>query len=436
MTNYLQESIQPEPIMAKKKIALTTVRNIVIGLLLFTIGLVIGQRYQGRISIISSDIIAPTSSTPLGKLVGQLTPPENQEVNFDVFWEVWSLLENEYLDSDKLDSQEMVDGAIKGMVQAAGDPYTIYLSPNDNKRSGEDLQGTFFGVGIELGYIDGVLAIIAPLDGTPAQEAGLQAGDLILEVKDPQKGIDEDSSGWSLVEAVENIRGPRGSIVTFTIFREGAEMPFEVEVRRDEILVDTVNLEIVEHEGKSIAHLRVTRFGGRTKEEWDRAVTSILSANPRIEGIVLDFRNNPGGYFDRSIDLASDFIQNDVVVTQKGKVFTQDYRTNGSARLRNYPLVVLVNKGSASASEIVAGALRDDLGIKLIGEQTFGKGTVQDRKEISNGGGMHITVGRWMLPKGDWIHDEGIPVDIEVTQDYETEEDEILLRGLEELVGN
>jgi carboxyl-terminal processing protease len=349
---------------------------------------------------------------------------------------VWSLLENEYLDSDKLDSQEMVDGAIKGMVQAAGDPYTIYLSPNDNKRSGEDLQGTFFGVGIELGYIDGVLAIIAPLDGTPAQEAGLQAGDLILEVKDPQKGIDEDSSGWSLVEAVENIRGPRGSIVTFTIFREGAEMPFEVEVRRDEILVDTVNLEIVEHEGKSIAHLRVTRFGGRTKEEWDRAVTSILSANPRIEGIVLDFRNNPGGYFDRSIDLASDFIQNDVVVTQKGKVFTQDYRTNGSARLRNYPLVVLVNKGSASASEIVAGALRDDLGIKLIGEQTFGKGTVQDRKEISNGGGMHITVGRWMLPKGDWIHDEGIPVDIEVTQDYETEEDEILLRGLEELVGN
>ncbi|KUK79301.1 MAG: Carboxyl-terminal protease [Microgenomates bacterium 39_7] len=436
MTNYQQETIQQESVMARKKIAFSTLRNIIVGLLLFMLGVVLGQRYRGRIPIVSSELIPSNSSTPLGKLVGQLVPPENKDIDFDVFWEVWSLLENEYLDADQLDSQEMVDGAIRGMVQAAGDPYTIYLSPQDNKRSGEDLQGTFFGVGIELGYIDGVLAIIAPLEGTPAQEAGLQAGDLILQVKDPQKGIDEDSSGWSLIEAVEKIRGPKGSMVTFTIYREGADAPFEVSVRRDEILVDTVNLDLIEHEGKTIAHLRVTRFGGRTKEEWDVAVAKILAANPRVEGIVLDFRNNPGGYFDRSIDLASDFIQNDVVVTQKGKVFTQDYRTNGSARLRNYPLVVLVNKGSASASEIVAGALRDDLGIKLIGEQTFGKGTVQDRKEISNGGGMHITVGRWMLPKGDWIHDEGIPVDIEVEQDFDTEEDEVLLRGLEELARN
>lgn len=429
----LQEKYQREH-MARKKIPFNTIVNIILGLLLFVLGLVIGQRYRGRISIISSSLTSSNDSTPLAKLTGQLTAPEEKEVSFDVFWEVWSLLENEYLDSNDLNAQEMVDGAVRGLTQATGDPYTIYLSPQDNKRSGEDLQGSFYGVGIELGYIDGVLAVIAPLDGTPAAEAGLEAGDLILEVKDQQKGIDEDSSNWSLVEAVENIRGPRGTIVTFTIYREGTEMPFEVDVRRDEILVETVILELNEFEEKNIAHLRVSRFGGRTKEEWDAAVGQILSANPQVDGIVLDFRNNPGGYFDRSIEMASDFIENDVVVTQKGKYFEQDYRTEGVARLKGYPLVVLVNRGSASASEIVAGALRDDLGVKLVGEQTFGKGTVQDRKEVSNGGGLHITIGRWMLPKGDWIHDEGIPVDIEVEQDRETDEDEVLIRAMQELV--
>lgn len=418
--------------VSKKKITFSTLRNLAIGVLLFVFGVVIGQRYRNRISLISPQISTTQLPSPLGKLVGSLAPPEDKLVNFDIFWEVWQILESEHIEANEFKTQEMVDGAIQGLTRATGDPYTVYLPPNDNKRSGEDLQGSFFGVGIELGYIDGVLGVVAPLDGTPAQLAGIEAGDLILHVKDEQKGIDEDSSSWSLIEAVENIRGPRGSTITFTLFREGRDDTFEVTVRRDEILVDTVNLEIIEYENKKYAHLRVSRFGGRTKEEWDEAVGTILSQKPKIAGIVLDLRNNPGGYFDRSIDLASDFIQNDVVVSQKGKFFKQDYQTKGVARLRDYPLVVLVNRGSASASEIVAGALRDDLGIKLIGEQTFGKGTVQDRKELSNGGGLHITVGRWMLPKGDWIHDEGIPVDIEVEPNRDTEDDEVLQRALQE----
>lgn len=416
-----------------KIVSFYTLRNIIIGILLFVFGMVIGQRYKGRIALVSSQVASLNSSSTLGRLVGKFAPPENKEVDFNVFWEVWGLLENEYLDAEQLDSQELVDGAVRGLVQAAGDPYTVYLPPEDNKRSGEDLEGAFYGVGIELGYIDGILAVIAPLNGTPAEEAGIQAGDLILHVKDEKKGIDEDSSRWGLTEAVEKIRGPRNSTIVLTMFREGQDDTFDVTVRRDEIIVNTVDLEMIEFQDKKVAHLKVSRFGGRTEEEWDEAVKKIISSSPKIDGIVLDMRNNPGGFFDGSITLASDFIQNDVVVTQKGKYFEKDYRSRGIARIKNYPLVVLVNRGSASASEIVAGALRDDLGVKLVGEKTFGKGTVQERKEVSNGGGLHITIGRWMLPKGDWIHDEGISVDVEVEQNHDTDEDEVLLKGMQVL---
>jgi len=417
------------------KMKLTTLRNGLIGILLFVLGLIIGQRYHVQVadlaSLNSSNSQGTTSA--LSKLTGRLTAPEDKSVEFDVFWEVWSMLEQEYLEPEKLDAEEMVNGAVRGMTAAIGDPYTIYLPPDDNKRSGENLNGSFYGVGIELGYIDGTLAVIAPLDDTPAVKAGIEAGDLILHVKDEKKNIDEDTLNWSLEEAVNNIRGERNTPITFTLYREDAASTFDVTVRRDEILIETVKVEFKEFEGKNIALLRVGKFGGRTGEEWDTAVAQIKAASPKVDGIVLDLRNNPGGYFDTSIELASDFIKSGVVVSQKDKYTQQDFRSIGTARLKDYPLVVLVNKGSASASEILAGALRDDLGVKLIGEQTFGKGTVQDRKAVSNGGGIHITVGRWLLPSGAWIHDEGIPVDIEVEQNRDTEEDEVLQRGLEEV---
>jgi len=417
------------------KMKLTTLRNGLIGILLFVLGLIIGQRYHVQVadltSLNSSNSQGTTSA--LSKLTGQLAAPEDKDVEFDVFWEVWSILEQEYLEPEKLDTEEMVNGAIGGMTAAIGDPYTMYLPPDDNKRSGENLNGSFYGVGIELGYIDGTLAVIAPLDDTPAVKAGIEAGDLILHVKDEKKNIDEDTLNWSLEEAVNNIRGERNTPITFTLYREDATSTFDATVRRDEILIETVKVEFKEFEDKNIALLRVGKFGGRTGEEWDAAVTQIKAASPKVDGIVLDLRNNPGGYFDTSIELASDFIKSGVVVSQKDKYTQQDFRSIGTARLKDYPLVVLVNKGSASASEILAGALHDDLGVKLIGEQTFGKGTVQDRKAVSNGGGIHITVGRWLLPSGAWIHDEGIPVDIEVEQNRDTEEDEVLQRGLEEV---
>jgi len=221
--------------------------------------------------------------------------------------------------------------------------------------------------------------------------------------------------------------------VTLTILHDEATETEEIDVVRDEIVVESVELNFVEYNGKRVAHLKVSKFGERTMTEWNAAVKSILQQENQIAGIVLDLRNNPGGYFDTSIEMASDFVKSGVVVSQKSKYSSKDYKSSGKARLADIPTVLLVNKGSASASEIVAGALRDDLGIKLVGEKTFGKGTVQDRRELSNGGGLHITVGRWLTPAGNWIHDDGIEVDLEVEQNYDTEEDEVLNKGIEVL---
>lgn len=408
------------------KLSFAVFRNLTIGILLLILGGVIGYRYGAGEKL--------PFSNQVGEVVNTVKPIEKADVDFATFWEVWSLLETTYLEPEKLDNEDMVHGAISGMTRALGDPYTTYLPPADNQRNGEDLAGSFFGVGIELGYVDEVLAVVAPLKGTPADEAGIQAGDLILHVKDEGKGLDEDTTGWTLNEAVEKIRGKKGTTVELTLFRKdnGVE-PFVVPVKRGEIVVESVELEFVEHAGKRVAHLRLSRFGERTMSEWNQAVQSILSQKSSIDGVVLDLRNNPGGFFDASVDIAGDFIRNGVVVSQQGRFTKQDFPAKGGARLTNIPTIILVNRGSASASEIVAGALRDQLGAKLVGEKTFGKGTIQDRRELSNGGGIHVTVGRWLLPKGSWIHEEGLPVDVEVEQNRDTEEDEVLLKAVEQL---
>lgn len=418
------------------KITRSQLNNAFFAILLVVLGLVIENRYGLVYSFARENPQAPIISTRRARslVTNEEIPPERQqEVSFETFWEVWSLLERDYLEPGDIKAEKMVNGAIGGMTSALGDPYTVYLPPAENQRSGEDLAGSFFGVGIELGYREGILAVVAPLKDTPAEQAGIKAGDLIIRVNDPAKNLDEDSSRWSLNEAVDAIRGPKGTPVTLTLLREGQSEPLEITVNRGEIVVNSVEVEFVEHAGKRVAHVSLSRFGERTEAEWDEVVSTILKNKPNINGIVLDMRNNPGGFFDGAIDIASDLIQSGVVVTQKGQFVEQDFPARGRARLINIPVEVLVNRGSASASEIVAGALRDRLGAKLIGERTFGKGTVQDRRELSNGGGLHVTIARWLLPSGEWIHDEGIPVNIEIADNPDTEEDEQLLRAIEEL---
>lgn len=410
------------------------IRNLLVAFLLICLGIVLGFRYanEGHLlgwKISPLDNLLQAEDSPLSRLVGSSSQAK-EEVSLDTFWEVWSLLDNYYLDQGKLNDTDMLNGAIRGMVAGLGDPYTMYLAPADNKETSEDLAGSFYGVGIELGYVEQTLAVVAPLEGGPGAKAGLQAGDLILHVKDESKGLDQDTIGWSLTQAVQNIRGEKGVPVILTIFREGMNEPQDYSIVRDEIIVETVEVDFLAHNDKELAHLKINRFGERTSKEWDLAVTQILARKKNLAGIILDLRNNPGGYFETSIEIASDFVNKGVVVSQQGQLTTRNYDSSGRSRLVGIPVVILVNKGSASAAEIVAGALRDDVGARLVGEQTFGKGTVQDRVELSNGGGLHITVGRWLTPSGNWIHDNGLNVDVEVAQDYDTEADEILERAL------
>lgn len=430
------------------KLKFSTLRNLTIGILLAYLGAIAGYNYAllgelpggiklkflDKTSRVSSLVRTAKQADTLSAVNGKTQPSAYQNVDFKTFWDVWQLLEYEYLEPEKINAKDMVDGAIGGMTASLGDPYTMYLPAKSNQRSSEDLAGSFYGVGIELGYKDGVLAVVAPLDGTPAAQAGIKAGDLILRVKDLAKNLDEDSTKWSLDEAVDKIRGQKNTTVTLNLFRENYNdnKPFDIEIKRGEIVVHSVKLEFLENKSKKIAHLKVSRFGERTNSEWNEAVAKI-KAEKNLAGIILDLRNNPGGYFDTSIDLASDFLKKgQLVVSQKDRQSSHDFVSNGTNRLAGYKLLILVNKGSASASEILAGALRDQLGAKLMGEKTFGKGTVQDRRELNNGAGIHITIARWLLPKGSWIHDEGIPVDIEVEQNYDTEADEILDRAVEE----
>lgn len=357
---------------------------------------------------------------------------DSGEVDLSLMWEVWSRLDKNYLYSDEIEKEKMVLGAISGSTAALDDPYTSFLAPEENDRSKEDLSGEFSGIGVQLGYIDKTLAVMAPLADHPAIRAGIVAGDLILGIKDEAADVDVDTNGMSLSEAVNLIRGEVGTEVVLTIYHEGDGVSKEVSLIRDVIEIPSVEVEFV-GEGEKVAWLRVYKFGEKTLPEWNEAVDEILSRG--VDGVVVDFRNNPGGYLQRAIDLSSEFIPSGVVVQQRGKLGVDEFSVNRRGRLIGVPLVGLINKGSASASEIMAGALRERLGISLVGENSFGKGTVQEAQELPGGGGLHVTIAEWLLPSGKNIHGDGLAPDVEIKDDLSTEEDEQLLKAIEVLRG-
>lgn len=383
--------------------------------LLVLMGGVIGFRLGkgDNVPLLSSAMrVVPASS----KLSGTNTPDAYKKVDFSHFWEVWGKLEENYFDPSKLDTQKMVDGAIAGMTSALGDPYTMYLPKTEQKRTSDDLQGQFDGVGIQLGYKNQTLVVIAPLKGLPAEAAGVKAGDYILHIRDDAKKINKDTSGLSLPEAVSLIRGPKNSSVFLTFLREGGK-PEEKELKRDTISVPSVDLTYIDKDGKKYAHLKLSQFGGNTNAEWKKAVADILSQSTPVKGMILDVRNNPGGFLQEAVAIASEFIPNGVVVSQEGKDQKIPYYALDGGKLTKMPVVVLINKGSASASEIVSGALRDRRQAKLIGETSFGKGTVQDAMELEDGTGLHVTIAKWLTPSGEWVHDKGLKPTIEVKID-------------------
>jgi len=344
----------------------------------------------------------------------------DSKLDLSLMWAVKDKLQNNYLDKGKIVDKNMVYGAITGLVASLDDPYTVFLPPKENKSANEDLAGEFGGVGIQLGYKDKTLAVMAPLPKTPAEKAGVKAGDLILKIIDSEKKLDKDTSGIALAEAVNLIRGKVGSEVTLKLFREGKKDTFDVTMKRDNIVVPSVELEIKENKGKKFAWIKLYKFSEQLYKDWPEIVDKIIAEKSKdganFGGIILDLRNNPGGFLQASVLVASDFVKEGVIVKQaSANGQDQTYMVeSGRGKLLNDKLVVLINGGSASASEILAGALKEYNRAKLVGEKSFGKGTVQSPEDFPDGSGLHITIAKWLLPSGKNIHGEGVMPDVEV----------------------
>ncbi len=354
------------------------------------------------------------------------TPPPKKDIDFKLFWQTWDLLSREYVDKNALDPKKMYYGAISGMVSSLGDPYTVFLPPEAQKSTKEELGGSFEGVGIQLGYNkEKHLVVIAPLQGTPAEKAGIKPGDLILKIDD------KETTSITLPEAVNLIRGPKNSKVTLEIFHEGSKKPLDVTLTRDTIVVKSSEfIPKSTSSGKKVAIIKLSRFGEKTKEEWEESVQSTLELNP--EAVILDLRNNPGGFLEGSIYIASEFIESGDIVIQEGSGGRKtNYKVSRKGRLTEVPLIVLINKGSASASEIVAGAIQDYKRGKLVGEASFGKGTIQDAEELPENTGLHVTTAKWLTPSGRWVHNIGLTPDVVVEQGEDPKDDKQLEKALE-----
>lgn len=350
--------------------------------------------------------------------------------SFGIFWETWQRVKDNYLREKDLNDQKMVFGAVKGMVDSLGDPYTIFLPPDDAKKFQEDLSGDFGGIGAEIGIRNDILTIIAPLKDSPAEKAGLRAADKVVKIGD------KATDNMNVNDAVKLIRGPKGSAVVLTILRNGSEKTKEITINRDTIKVPTIDWKSLE--GGIIAHIQLFNFNENAPQKVLDVLKEIQAKAPNTRGFILDLRNNPGGFLEGAINIAGWFLPPDtLVVTEEFRSGKKNvFKTANNGALKDFPIVLLINQGSASASEILAGALHDQRGIKLVGEKTFGKGTVQELQQLSGGANLKITVAHWLLPKGDLIDKNGIKPDYEVKltdKDIEAKKDTQLEKAIEVL---
>jgi len=347
-------------------------------------------------------------------------------IDFSLFWDSYNKLQQKFIDPSKIDNQKIIYGAIEGMTKSLGDPYTDFFNPQQAKRFEQDLSGSFGGIGAEIGIKKDLLTIIAPLPDTPGEKAGLKAGDIILKING------KDSATITTEEAVNLIRGPQGTSVTLSIIREGWTSAKDIKIVRATIKVPSVKWSLKDND---IAYIQIFQFDENLESDFQTVALQVLQSSAKK--IILDLRNNPGGYLEVANDVAGWFLRSGQTVTiedyGKGKT-NKTYLAEGNSDLLNYPTVVLINQGSASASEILAGALRDNRGIKLIGEKSFGKGSVQEVVDLKGGSFLKITIAKWLTPKGNSISEVGLDPDIKVDEtdeDIEQKKDPQLDKALE-----
>jgi len=325
-------------------------------------------------------------------------------VDFSLFWQTWHKVRELYHGSS--DPQTMVYGAISGMVASLGDPYTEFLTPTNTQALSSDLSGQFEGIGAELTINDNQITVIAPLTSSPAEKAGIKVKDIVLQ-------IDGTSTAtMTLDQAVNKIRGTAGTSVKLQVQHSGSSQPVEISVTREKIDVPSVTYKLINVNNKKIVIISISQFGDSTNSLLEKYANQAIS--DRATGIILDLRNNPGGYLDSSVFAAGIFLPNDkLVVSEVDKDGQkQEYKTSGNPILKDSPLVVLVNGGSASAAEILTGAVQDNKRGEIIGEQTFGKGSVQQLVSLPGGSSLKVTIANWLTPNGSEINKVGIKPDI------------------------
>ncbi|MEZ4156535.1 MAG: S41 family peptidase [Candidatus Paceibacterota bacterium] len=355
-----------------------------------------------------------------------------EDPSFSIFWEAWEILQDVHINAAEVSAQDYIYAAVQGLAGVFNDPYTVFFPPTEAQKFKEDVSGKFYGIGAEIGIGDsGYITVVAPLKDSPAEKEGVQTSDIIIEIDGTK------TDGMSTEEAVNLIRGEKGVAVVLTIVREDEVGSQEITIVRDQIKVPTIEVEYV-GEGESIAHIRLFSFNENAYEQVSDALEEARGKG--VDGVVLDLRSNPGGFLQVANQIAGLFVERGtVVVTERFKTGKdREFTANGSARYKDMPLVVLINQGSASASEILAGALRDIKGTKLVGMTSFGKGTVQELIELSDNSSLKITIAQWEMPAGDILTEDGISPDIEVDftkEDFDNEVDPQLEAAIQELQG-
>lgn len=333
------------------------------------------------------------------------------QVDFSLFWKVWNAVETKYAGRSSIDRQKMVWGAAQGMVNALGDPYSVFFPPHEAELFETSVKGKFSGIGIEIGMRDNVITVISPLKDTPAYRAGLKAGDKIIKINATS------TQDMTLDEAVFLIRGERGTPVTLTISREGQKQPLEIKIVRDNIQIPILD---TEKKDNGIFVIKLYNFSENSPDAFRSALREMISSGS--DKLILDLRGNPGGYLEASVDMASWFLPPGKIVSIEdfGNSDQENYRSRGYDIFKNLPFVILVDEGSASASEILAGALQDYKIATLVGTKTFGKGSVQELVPITGDTSLKLTIARWLTPNGRSISEKGLEPDVEVKM---TEED-------------
>lgn len=349
--------------------------------------------------------------------------PATRQLDFTSLNSIYGMVQRNF--DGKADDTKALDGAKAGLVASLGDPYTVYLTADEAKKLNDDLAGKLSGIGAEIGLKNNIITVIAPIAGAPAEKAGLKAGDLIATIND------EDTTGFSVDTAVSKIRGNKGTTVKLKLVRSGANEPITVTITRDDITVPSVKSSL---QNGNIAYIKIAQFGPDTASSVSEAAGRLTAQG--ATKVILDLRNNPGGYLDAGVSVASQFLKSGQVVVEQrvgGKSMSQETAQSGGQFI-GLPTIVLINGGSASASEIVAAALRDHDAAKLVGEKSFGKGSVQEIKKLPDGAELKVTVAHWYTPDGINIGKEGVKPDTEVkltTEDYNANRDPQLDKALE-----